>query len=213
MSPLLILAAGWIAVGAADVIQSEMYNLYTGVAVGDTVFQSPAVGSSQCASICQQQDGSKAFTFNGKICTCQRNVWPASTTQQARVFVKEVSGPCLNYKVIDDIRRDVNHGNRRICDKGMAYGWYRFLLNGANAVMPTRCTPPQRCGTRVSYWLNLKGQKLPNLGQQISATACGSLDWCCKGPINVAVHNCGGYFVYLLRSARWCTSAYCAQRV
>ena len=45
---------------------------------------------------------------------------------------------CANYKVLDDFRRDVNYtATEDLTDEGLQPGWYRFLLNGTNAVMPT----------------------------------------------------------------------------
>ena len=45
-----------------------------------------------------------------------------------------------SHTVIDDYTRNVSYnadyGN---CDSRLAEGWYRFLLNGTNAVIPTSC--------------------------------------------------------------------------
>ena len=40
--------------------------------------------------------------------------------------------------MLDDFRRDVNYtATEDLSDDGLQPGWYRFLLNGTNAVMPT----------------------------------------------------------------------------
>ena len=47
---------------------------------------------------------------------------------------------CTNYTVLDDVTRDVNYNSTQDHkDDGLQPGWYRFLLNGTNAVMPTTC--------------------------------------------------------------------------
>ena len=52
---------------------------------------------------------------------------------------------CTNYKVLDDVRRDVNYtATKDLTDEGLKPGWYRFLLNGANAVIPTFYVPVSR---------------------------------------------------------------------
>ena len=43
--------------------------------------------------------------------------------------------------MIDDINRDVSAGKGVICDDSLKDGWYRFLLGGSDAVMPTACVP------------------------------------------------------------------------
>ena len=54
------------------------------------------------------------------------------------------TGPCArgNYTLIDDYRRSVDFGDGRACDRDAGLsGWYRFQLNGTDAVMPTTCVP------------------------------------------------------------------------
>ena len=51
-------------------------------------------------------------------------------------------GACRSdsHTVIDDYRREINYNeSRTICDMDLVEGWYRFLLNGTNAVIPTSC--------------------------------------------------------------------------
>ena len=53
------------------------------------------------------------------------------------------TGACIagNYMVIDDVSRDVRTGIGANADRTLKTGWYRFLLGGADAVMPTACVP------------------------------------------------------------------------
>ena len=45
---------------------------------------------------------------------------------------------CTNYNVLDDVRRYVNYtATDGLTDEDLQPGWYRFLLNGTNAVIPT----------------------------------------------------------------------------
>ena len=55
-----------------------------------------------------------------------------------------LSDPCLDgYTVIDDVTRDVSYYTLGYtnCDNHLVEGWYRFLLNGNNAIIPTSCVP------------------------------------------------------------------------
>ena len=47
---------------------------------------------------------------------------------------------CTTYTVLDDYRRHEGYtATSDLKDDGLEPGWYRFLLNGANAVIPTYC--------------------------------------------------------------------------
>ncbi|KAK7089188.1 pancreatic secretory granule membrane major glycoprotein GP2-like [Littorina saxatilis] len=221
MSPLFILVTGWVVVGAAGKVQSETYNGYRNGAVAeDIVVQSPAVSPTHCGSLCQQQDGCEAFTFDERVCRGYRSVRPFSTTGQsaskAQLFVKEIPGPCKNYTVMDDVRRDVNNGKQLLCDRDLSPGWYRFFLNGADAVMPTYCVPKYRCGTDAPYWLDLQGGELPAVGHETPTRACGhGTDGCCAPVyrIPVTVRNCGAFYLYKLKPTAQCHDSYCAKRM
>ena len=57
-------------------------------------------------------------------------------------LVSRSSGVCLSdgHAVIDKFRRDVNYtASVDNCDSSLSEGWYRFLLNGTNAIIPTSC--------------------------------------------------------------------------
>ncbi|KAK7105251.1 von Willebrand factor D and EGF domain-containing protein-like [Littorina saxatilis] len=122
--------------------------------------------------------------------------------------------PCAegNHTILDDVRRHVNNTvNAGMCDYGLVAGWYRFKLNGSDAVMPTYCVPVYRCGTHVSMWLDLGNVLLPNIGQQQDTRSCGYWNSdCCYVHTPVTVRNCGAYLVYHL-TAPGCTSYFCAE--
>ncbi|KAK7108125.1 uncharacterized protein [Littorina saxatilis] len=133
-----------------------------------------------------------------------------NTTRPCRI----VTGPCAaeNHTVLNDNWRDVNHQkDANMCDKSLPVGWYRFLINGTSATMPTRCIPEEHCGTSAPLWLDLQGADLPAVGQELHVRSCAS--WkneCCHWEKPVTVLNCGTYFVYHLSQAPYCTLAYCA---
>ncbi|XP_070178907.1 uncharacterized protein [Littorina saxatilis] len=115
-----------------------------------------------------------------------------------------------HYAVLDDVTRDVTRRSWR-CDNHITTGWYRFILNGIDAVMPTECIPQRRCGTRVTFWLDMQGKELPAVGHETAARGCASLDSCCQATIPIAVRNCGAFYLYNLRPVPWCTAGYCAE--
>ncbi|XP_070174488.1 von Willebrand factor D and EGF domain-containing protein-like [Littorina saxatilis] len=223
MSALFILATGWTLVGAVDVMQTEIYNRYEkGVVTEDTVLQSPAVSTSHCAILCQQQDGCEGFTFEGQGCRGHRIEWTSSATGQStngdRLFVNENAGPCSNsnYNVIDDVRKDVNNSDEGLCDDDLTPGWYRFLLNGTDAVIPTYCVPKAQCGTHAAYWLDLQGGELPAVGHETAARACGHWTNGCCAPDKqkpLTVRNCGAFYLYNLEPTPRCFDAYCVERM
>ncbi|KAL8616831.1 hypothetical protein ACOMHN_017868 [Nucella lapillus] len=126
----------------------------------------------------------------------------------------ERQGPCRpeSHTVLNDARRSTKEGKGEQCDKDLVPGWYRFLLNNANAVLPTACVPQRHCRTDASTWLNLRGQSLPSTGQEVPALGCSTLDsYCCSLPSPVTVRNCGRYFVYKLKPNSFCFLAFCVE--
>lgn len=138
--------------------------------------------------------------------------------QQQDKLVEEAAntGPCRSsfHTVLDDAWRSTSEGQSRLqCDKDLEPGWYRFLLNGEKAVMPTTCVPVNHCHTHAPQWLDLQGNSLPAVGEAVEGRACAhwSSD-CCHWQSPVVVHNCGAFFVYNLRPGSDCHLAYCVER-
>ncbi|XP_076465054.1 uncharacterized protein LOC143296920 [Babylonia areolata] len=131
--------------------------------------------------------------------------------------VVEMSGPChpSNYTVLDDTRRvvaGVYTGSGDMCDKHLKLGWYRFLLNRENAVIPTTCVPVKNCHTDAPTWVDLQGQPLPLTGQETEARACSH--WsanCCNWESPITVRNCGEYYVYKIKPLSACDLSFCAE--
>nr|QBA18365.1 VIgL family ZP-related protein 1 isoform 3 [Littorina littorea] len=127
-----------------------------------------------------------------------------------------LTGPCnsLNHVVLSDVRRAVtNNVNARLCDKTLTPGWYRFVLDGTNAVIPTECVPRYHCGTNAPYWLDLQGKALPGAGQQTDARACAFCVTGCHWETPITVRNCGAFFVYKLKPDNHCNLSFCAKKV
>ncbi|ESO98141.1 hypothetical protein LOTGIDRAFT_143026 [Lottia gigantea] len=120
--------------------------------------------------------------------------------------------------MIDDFRRHVDYvvpqGKAALCDVYIRSGWYRFLINGSNAVIPTKCVQVYRCGTQAPIWLNVRGG-LPLPGKEKIGQACAA--WrlprkeinCCMSKSTAIVKNCGDFYVYRISATRGCNLGYC----
>ncbi|KAL9987892.1 hypothetical protein ACROYT_G002270 [Oculina patagonica] len=78
----------------------------------------------------------------------------------------------------------------------LQYGWYRFR-GAAGNMMPTSCTPVNKCGTQATGWL--QGRHPSQAEGAISATVC--FHWttsCCDFSTSIQVRNCGSFYVYQL---------------
>ncbi|KAL8580423.1 hypothetical protein ACOMHN_054337 [Nucella lapillus] len=146
---------------------------------------------------------------------------PSYTTTSSPVSASTPSfencGPCSpdNYTHIDDPRRVVAgeySGYEDMCDKQINPGWYRFQLNGENAVIPTSCIPENNCHTDAPTWLDLQGQSLPAIGQLVDARACSHWsDDCCRWEAPITVLNCGEFYVYKLEPLPTCDLSFCVE--
>ena len=133
------------------------------------------------------------------------------------------AGVCATrgHKVIEDPRRQVSyayvHGIplwRKLCDGSLKEGWYRFIINGVSAEIPTECPPMFSCGTHEPVWVSLR-RKL-NVGEDIPVEACKALQYqgkqiCCAWKLEIRVKNCGDFLAYRLTPTGFCPSAYCVK--
>nr|QBA18367.1 VIgL family ZP-related protein 1 isoform 1 [Littorina littorea] len=139
-----------------------------------------------------------------------------SREHQSILLVISRQEPCFlpNHVVLSDARRAVtNFVNDGLCDKTLTPGWYRFVLDGTNAVIPTECVPRYHCGTNAPYWLDLQGKALPGAGQQTDARACAFCVTGCHWETPITVRNCGAFFVYKLKPYDGCPLSFCAKKV
>ena len=68
----------------------------------------------------------------------------ATTKQQLNfgctVSAASATDPCnAEFTTLDNVARSVTEGFGSVCDDSLTEGWYRFLLAGADAVIPTDC--------------------------------------------------------------------------
>ena len=111
---------------------------------------------------------------------------------------------CQFHSVLEDYDRDINYqtppGHEK-CDNNLNYGWYRFL-NISGITMPTKCPPPDTCGTTFPGWL--KGDHPTVEEGEVSSTVCFTRrsSWCCDVSHKIRVRNCTSFHVYLLVPTR-----------
>ncbi|XP_076438343.1 von Willebrand factor D and EGF domain-containing protein-like [Babylonia areolata] len=132
---------------------------------------------------------------------------------------EELTGPCRDgeYKVLNESWRSItnNVGKQHSgykCDSSLEDGWYRFFLDGENAVIPTTCVQDHHCNTHAPQWVDLQGQSLPSPGEQVDVRACANWDNdCCNWESPITVRNCGRFYVYRLQPRSTCKLAYCTE--
>ncbi|XP_076438512.1 von Willebrand factor D and EGF domain-containing protein-like [Babylonia areolata] len=134
--------------------------------------------------------------------------------EQKRSF----GGRCENgmYSMLNDSWRsasnDVGGNGPFQCDRYLWPGWYRFFLNGENAVIPTTCVEEYHCNTHAPLWLDLRGQSLPYPGDEVTARVCASFYFdCCLFSRPITVRNCGHFLVYKLQPIDGCHFAFCTE--
>ena len=125
---------------------------------------------------------------------------------------------CLpgGYKEINDPRRSINSileaGQSAICDRVLAWGWYRFT-SYVGGKMPTTKVDEFRCGTSQPIWMKPPHPVITD--GTVDRKACVNffdlLDGCFT-QLNIKVRNCSGHYVYYLGPTYSCSLAYCAGR-
>ncbi|XP_070191681.1 uncharacterized protein [Littorina saxatilis] len=131
-----------------------------------------------------------------------------------------IHDPCDVYGTLVDLWRDPEAGaDPTHCDDGLATGWYTFRLDKDPAVIPTQCLQDNTCGARLSLHVDLEGQQLPQVGDNISAVLCGSYNVlgaidCCVQRQSVVIKRCSDdVIIYNLRPQSVCPAAVCATRL
>ncbi|OWF43889.1 von Willebrand factor D and EGF domain-containing protein [Mizuhopecten yessoensis] len=127
-------------------------------------------------------------------------------------FTYAQADPCVEgqYVVIDDVRRRPIYNPGQLCDDRLSPGWYRFLLNGTDAEIPTACVESKSCGTFAPVWLRLPAKGLPLPGETTTGEGCANYEGCCAFSFPVVIRNCRDFFIYKLDWIYGCPVAYCA---
>lgn len=118
------------------------------------------------------------------------------------------------YIKIDEPRRSIEskfeQGQSAICDRALAWGWYRFD-SYTGGKMPEQKVDQMRCGTVHPVWM--KG-KHPTVAEgTVNRTACINFyDMLngCLATLKIKVRNCNAFFVYYLGPTHSCPLAYCS---
>ena len=118
------------------------------------------------------------------------------------------------YTKIDEPRRSIKsefeQGQNAICDRALAWGWYRFD-SYTGGKMPTQKVDEMRCGTVHPIWM--KGSHPTVAEGTVDRIACINFYDMLNGcfvTLNIKVRNCNGFFVYYLGPTHSCSLAYCA---
>ncbi|XP_061195204.1 uncharacterized protein LOC133203439 isoform X2 [Saccostrea echinata] len=118
------------------------------------------------------------------------------------------------HTVLNENWREIGSKESNNCDQKLKEGWYRFLINGKTAQLPSLCIKNKACGTVIPLRLDLHDQQLPTVNHSISVSVCGSYTilrkWdCCVLRQPAVVHNCGMFYVYRLSPPDRCDVGYC----
>lgn len=129
--------------------------------------------------------------------------------QRANFVYRLVFKECKEYQVLQTADRSVHHTYTpsATCDVSLEPAWYRFQGRAGEAMANT-CPSQFKCGTIVPGWLN---GGLPSVQEGIvSREVCFHQNRnCCFTSTPAKVRNCGGFYVYYLRSAPYCQLRYC----
>ena len=118
---------------------------------------------------------------------------------------------CQNYQVLSDANRKLTNDDTPLrCDNTLGPAWFRFQ-GDAGTKMPTSCTPPKKCGTHATGWLN--GAHPDEYEGKVTRQVCFSWNSnCCKWSVNIQVQNCSEYYLYYISgtsSERPCKLGFC----
>ncbi|XP_069130663.1 von Willebrand factor D and EGF domain-containing protein-like [Argopecten irradians] len=124
------------------------------------------------------------------------------------VLVTPEDDPCHpdHHDTIDEDWRSPSYtapSGSEYCDATIREGWYRHL--GGN--MPTTAPNMNRCGTSYPIWMN---DNLPTSTVTTDVKVCIKTIFSdCSFHWNIRVKKCDQFYVYYLKQATLCSSAYC----
>ena len=114
---------------------------------------------------------------------------------------------CKNYQNLTDAARKYDYvTSNPSCDDGLN-GWYRFQ-GPAGTKMVTTCPSMYRCDSYFPAWLSEDHPTVAD-GEVRKIVCINRFGDCCNKSFFIQVKNCGSYYIYKLRSLRWCNTRYC----
>ena len=130
---------------------------------------------------------------------------------------------CVNYKVLDQADRSVNHGGcgyngsdyvECYCDDidlvtssdWQGPGYYR-IISTAGSRLPESSPGFEHCGTFYTGWL--RGEHPQEIYVEKNMSVCFDANIICFWEADITVTNCDGFFVYLLPDTPDCRLRYC----
>jgi len=193
----------------------------------------PANTVEECIEFCAEKEGCQAYTWwdntSAFINTCFLYGSCSNQVECHACFSGRINciitppDQCVNYMVLDDATRSVNHGgcgenggdecycdHRRytfISPDWQGPGNYR-IMSSAGSRLPESSPGYYHCGTHRSGWL--RGEHPQDIYAEKNMTVCfdyGSND--CGREADITVTNCNGYYVYLLPDTPGCSARYC----
>ena len=124
---------------------------------------------------------------------------------------------CSNYKVLNDLTRNINFGPGRNADwinnpcgastaDWQGLDWYRFE-GAAGTKLATKPPSMYHCGTSITGWTN---STLPSkVGSSLNINVCFVGKGYCYISIAAKATNCGSYMVYYFNNTPSCSARYC----
>ncbi|KAJ0033262.1 hypothetical protein NQD34_000369, partial [Periophthalmus magnuspinnatus] len=122
--------------------------------------------------------------------------------------------PCEHYTVLDEEWRATDNKNTQDkCDGNEKWqGWYRFFLNGTDALIPERCVEENMCGTQRPMFLSTPHPTHSNFIERRDICVHHRSKCCSYKSPSIHVKRCyGRYYIYRLVKPKGCYSAYCAE--
>lgn len=143
--------------------------------------------------------------------------WSSAFAQNDQCTIRQCCKPG-GYTELDNPRRSTESvfklGQSAICDRGLTWGWYRFVSYVGGKMPDKQKVDEMRCGTVHPIWMK---ESHPTFNEgTVDRTACinfyDMMDGCFTS-LKIKVTNCNGFFVYYLGPTHSCSLAYCAGKL
>ncbi|XP_078354042.1 uncharacterized protein LOC144638689 isoform X1 [Oculina patagonica] len=98
----------------------------------------------------------------------------------------------------------------RAPDNIVSPNWYRMTGESGDQI-PEACVPMRRCGTHAPGWLDGQHPSVKE-GEVIRQVCYHWSSNCCNWKNNIAIRNCGDFYVYKLEKPPACSLRYCGNK-